>query len=128
MKVNLYPYNMWCLYAAIVVLLVFLVMTVKNLMPMVKALNEEKPGLESISKGVNNAKVKAEVSSAKINKTLSTVLKVLPIILVLKAIQSEYNKVDESGVEGYKKAAANYYRDKANAEYMKKGITALIKK
>lgn len=115
-SLNLYPYNYYVLYAALVLLLLFLILTAVKLLSTVKSLNEMKPGIEHLQKNLQMMQIKTDVikeKQAADAKRNALILKALPILL---AVQAVYKSSDSySGLKGYVNAAQKVFNDR-NAE------------
>lgn len=113
MGLNLYPYNYYILWAAVIALVIMLVLTMVHAVHLLKAVQEKKPVLDNIQKNVQLAKIKTEAMKEKKeeDKKKDRWLKVaLPFVL---AIYEAYKQDDEShGIKGYKKAAKKVFADR----------------
>ena len=96
MQVSLYPYNYWCLIAAFVLLLVFLVMTFLKARPLIRQLNTMKPQLTEIQNGITSSKIKADTIGTKAKKDVNQGSGVLSSLLILNAIRKDYRNADGS--------------------------------
>ena len=94
MQVSLYPYNYWCLIAAFVLLLVFLVMTFLKARPLIRQLNTMKPQLTEIQNGITASKIKADTIGTKAKKDVNQGSGVLSSLLILNAIRKDYRNAD----------------------------------
>ncbi|MGN1388339.1 MAG: DUF948 domain-containing protein [Bulleidia sp.] len=116
MQFSLYPYNYWCLIAAFVVLLIFLVMTFLKARPLMKQLNTMKPQVTEIRNGVSASKIKADTIGTKAKKDVNQGSGVLSSLLILHAIRKDYKNSDGSGMKQFLKSAEHVYSEKASEE------------
>ena len=107
MNINLYPFNQYILYAAIIAVVVMLGVVLASLLRLVKVLNSFSPALKSIAEKSETVKGKSAEAMAFVKETAQTA-KLMAIGSVLfSLIKKEYDKVEENGVKGVKNAAVN---------------------
>lgn len=116
MQVSLYPYNYWCLIAAFVLLLVFLVMTFLKARPLIRQLNTMKPQLTEIQNGITASKIKADTIGTKAKKDVNQGSGALSSLLILNAIRKDYRNADGSGMKQFLKSAEHVYSQKASED------------
>ncbi len=116
MQFSLYPYNYWCLIAAFVLLLIFLVMTLLKASPLLKQLKAMKPQLAELQNGAEASKIKADAITAKARKDADQGSGVLSSLLILHAIRKDYQNSDGAGMKQLMKSAAHVYQKKASEQ------------
>lgn len=130
MKLNLYPYNMWILYAAIALTVLFLVLLIGKALKTVRTLNGMKPQLDEMQNHLKMMEIKTSVvdeTSKTSKERLKPLLTALPILF---AINSIYKKDDSlEGVKGYGSAARTYVTNQQAEQKLIKAVAkALAKK
>ena len=111
---NFSPYNYWILYAAIVLLIIFLIITLMRALSLLKTIQAKQPELNAIQEHINSANQKVDSINRKIEQTkkkISPIVKALPI---LWAIQKIYEKTEDNGIKGYRTAATTYLTQQKN--------------
>lgn len=127
MNLQLYPYNLWILYGAIVLLVIFLIMTLLKLLNFLKVVQSKQPQLQLIQDRVMASQQKVESINQKIAQTqkkISPLIKALPILL---AIQKIYDMTDDNGIKGYRTATSKYFNQQKNQKDFIKQVQNAIK-
>ena len=109
MTFNLYPYNMYILYAAIVLTLIVLIITGTHALKTLKALkslplNEIKASLEKV-------KQKTAESKTILKKTTDGLKTVFLVSIILKALDRYSDKEERNTVKRVGKAATSLAKD-----------------
>ena len=120
MKMNLYPYNMYILYTAAGLLVVFLILTLKHLSSMgrtMKVLQDKSTVLAEQAERLQN---ELQIRADKKAKSKFPVKKVLAGLLLLSAVKKDYDRHEENGMRQAVRSAQNVY----NARVLKKIITS----
>ncbi len=129
MKLNLYPYNYWILYAAIALLVISILALLAKLLKTAKTLKAMTPQLEHMANQLKLAGIKAEVVKEKSDADLQRIKPLLTAAPILLAINSIYNKDDElEGIKGYSQAARRYASQKSSEQKLIKTISKAIRK
>lgn len=128
MQFSLYPYNYWCLIAAFILLLVFLVLTFLRARPQLKQLNTMKPQLASIQEGIEATKIKADTVRTKAKKDVNQGSGVLSSLMILHAIRKDYKSSDGSGMKQFLKSAEHVYSQKATEDRLIRKVKNNLKK
>lgn len=114
MYLNLAPYNTYILYAALVLLLIFLIVTGVKAGKLLKAVKAVQPQAESIKTNVQLAKIKVDVMQEKKKEDAAKNKKYSILIPILLAIKHTYD-ADENlnGPKGMAKAANQVIRKRS---------------
>lgn len=105
MNINLSPYNWYIFLGALVLLIIFGIITVVHALPLVKDLKSHKEELDNIKKNVQLTKIKT--SALKESKEESKKSdKALNSLLLLLAIHKAYKEKDQRGPRAYVDTAA----------------------
>lgn len=127
MNINLYPFNLYILYAAIVLLIVFLILTVVKAMPLLKAVGDLKQPLDQMSLRVADVSDKAGKVSSMINSIVSTVKKVVPVLVLLSLANEIYQDSDEDGIKEFGKSTVKAIQKQQDEKKLAKSIAKLLK-
>ncbi len=127
MNISLYPFNMYILYASIVLLVVCLLMLVMHLKPLLGALGEWKAPLDNVNRNVADMTAKTDRISKKVSKGVNTIKKAMPVILLLAAANEYYKASDENGIKEFGRSAVRVYKDKEEQKKLAKAVAKLIK-
>ena len=118
MNINLSPYNWYIFLGALVLLIIFGIITVVHALPLVKDLKSHKEELDNIKKNVQLTKIKTSVlkeskeESKKSDKALNS-------LLLLLAIHKAYKENDQRGPRAYVDTAAEVLQKrKAKADLL----------
>ncbi len=130
MNINLYPYNLWILYAAIIALIVYLILLIKHALPLLHALSGMKPNIDNIQNNVGSAAQKADAVGKKASKDFKRISDLLPVILLALAVKKDYDEAEGSGLKQIEQSAVNVYRKRSDEQKMIKKIAraAAVKK
>lgn len=127
MKLNLYPYNYWILYAAIALLVISIIVLLAKLLKTAKTLKAMTPQLEQMAKQAKLAGIKAEAVKEKSDADMKRIKPLLTAVPILLAVNSIYNKDDElEGIRGYGTAVKRYATQKSSEQKLIKTITKAI--
>lgn len=114
MDIVLEPYSDWILYAACVLLLIFLVIAGVKAVKLLKAVNHLKPSFEHIDTNVKLAKIKAEAVKEKKQEDAAKNKKWTFLLPILAAIKHTYDNDDDlNGAKGLAKAAREVVQQKS---------------
>ncbi len=127
MNINLYPFNLYILYAAIVLLIIFLILTVVKAMPLLKAVGDLKQPLEQISLRASDAGDKAGKVTAMVNGIVSTVKKLVPVIVLLSLANEFYQDSDEDGIREFGRSTVKAIQKQQDEKKLAKSIAKLLK-
>lgn len=127
MNINLFPFNCYIFYAAIVLLIIFLVMTVVKAMPLLKALGDLKQPLEQMSTRVADVSEKAGKVTAMVNSIVSTVKKVVPIMVLLSLANEFYQDSEENGIKEFGRSTVKAIQKQQDEKKLAKNIAKLLK-
>lgn len=118
MNIKLSPYNWYIFLGALVLLIIFGIITVVHGLPLVKDLKSHKEELDNIKKNVQLTKIKTSVlkeskeESKKSDKALNS-------LLLLLAIHKAYKEKDQRGPRAYVDTAAEVLQKrKAKADLL----------
>ena len=120
MKMNLYPYNMYILYAAAGILVVFLILTLKHLSSMGRTMKVLQDKSTELSEKAEILQDELQVRADRKAKSKFPVKKVLAGLLLLSAVKKDYDRHEEIGMRQAVRSAQNVY----NARVLKKIITS----
>ncbi len=113
--INLYPWNTYILYAAIAAVILSMLMLIKPLNSLLKAVASMKPDLEAISKNSDQLSDKTIAVSGTVKNAGKTLKTAVTVALVLNAIRRNYTSEDEAkGIKGVSSAAVKTARDEIN--------------
>lgn len=113
MGLNLEPYNYWILYASLVLLLLFLIITAFKVLKFTKELKTIKPTADHINLNSKLSKIKVDAlqekkkEDAKKNKVYQILL---PILLAIKHTYDTDNNLN--GTKGMVKAAQRVVKNR----------------
>lgn len=127
-NLNLYPYNLYVLYASIVLLILFLVLTVTKLMPLAQAANALKPSAERMTANLNDMSKKATAFGEKVSKAVKLIKTALPWLLLLKAANDLYNDSDENGIKEFGRSTVKAYKKREDEKKLAKNVAKILKK
>jgi len=127
MNINLFPFNFYIFYAAIVLLIIFLVMTVVKAMSLLKALGDLKQPLEQMSTRVADVSEKAGKVTAMVNTIVSTVKKVVPIMVLLSLANEFYQDSEENGIKEFGRSTVKAIQKQQDEKKLAKNIAKLLK-
>lgn len=127
MNINLYPFNLYILYAAIVLLIVFLILTVVKAMPLLRAVGNLKQPLDQMSLRVADVSDKAGKVTSMINGIISTVKKVVPVLVLLSLANEIYQDSDEDGIKEFGKSTVKAIQKQQDEKKLAKSIAKLLK-
>lgn len=127
MNLNLYPFNIYILYAAIVLLIVFLILTVVKAMPLLRAVGNLKQPLDQMSLRVADVSDKAGKVTSMINGIVSTVKKVVPVLVLLSLANEIYQDSDEDGIKEFGKSTVKAIQKQQDEKKLAKSIAKLLK-
>ena len=118
MNINLSPYNWYIFLGALVLLIIFGIITVVHALPLVKDLKSHKEELDNIKKNVQLTKIKT--SALKESKEESKKSdKALNSLLLLLAIHKAYKEKDQRRPRAYVDTAAEVLQKrKAKADLL----------
>jgi hypothetical protein len=104
---RLTPYSHWLLWAALILLIVFIIITVVRTVPLLKALSHmQKDYLDHIKEGAAVTKIKVDTVKEKQKQTSRVVKPLITMVPLLFAILKNYRQDDEKkGMKGMRKAA-----------------------
>lgn len=112
MLINLSPYNHWILYAAMLMLLIFLIMTGVKAASLLNAVKNYKPQFDSIQKNVTLAKIKTDAMQEKKKEDDAKNKKWKVLLPILLAIKHTYDEdASLNGAKGMAKAATKVVHD-----------------
>lgn len=114
MQINLYPYNLYVLYAAAFALLVFLVLTAVHLLKDMKILAGMAPQLEEIGKKSIRLNETSQQASAAIESGISGAKTIITVMLTLSLLKKTYDSQDQKGIKGINKAAAEMIQQRSD--------------
>ena len=131
---SLYPYNYWILYAAIVLLIVFLILTLMRAMPLLKALNTMKGSLNGIN--TDTASLTGKLQTIMPAEDPDKPKKKLPIsasqiiegIMLLRSIRKNYRKADGSGLKQVRTSTSEVIKKRNNDKQIQKHLKKIIGK
>ena len=127
-NLNLYPYNLYVLYASIALLILFLVLTVTKLMPLAQAANALKPSTERMTANLNDMSKKATALGEKVSKAVKLIKTALPWLLLLKAANDLYNDSDEDGIREFGRSTVKAYKKREDEKKLAKNVAKILKK
>lgn len=116
MKLNLYPYNMYILYAALFLLLVCIIMTLMRLLSMAKVLGDLQAETETLSRNAAVVGEELQKQSEKKKASRISLKKILAGWLLLSAVKKDYDRHEENGM----RQAVRSYRNVTEARALKK--------
>ena len=110
MKITLYPYNLYFLYAAAGIVVVFLIMTLSHLSSMGRTLNDL---LDKSTALTEKTEQLQEVLTARAEQKPKLPLKkILAGWILLNAVKKDYNKHEENGMRQAVKSAQTVYNER----------------
>ena len=127
MSIDLYPFNYYVLYASILLLLVFLVLTILRLSPLLKALGEWKEPVGNLTKNVSASSDKVNRISKKVTANVNKVKKILPVLLILAAANEYYKRSDEDGLKEFTRSTMKAIKDKEDQKKLAKAVAKILR-
>lgn len=109
MTFNLYPYNMYILYAALALTLIVLVITAAHGLKTLKTLKSLP--LDKIKASLETVKKKTAESGAVVKKTADGLKTVVLVSIILKALDRYSDKEEHNAVKRVSKAATSLAKD-----------------
>ena len=109
MTFNLYPYNMYILYAAVILTLIVLIITASHALKTLKALKSLP--LNEIKASLENVKRKSAESKTIVKKTTDGLKTVFLVSIILKALDRYSDKEERNAVKRVGKAATSLAKD-----------------
>lgn len=114
MQLNLYPYNFYILYGALVLLLVFLIILAVKGVHLLKAISKETPTLQNMQKNVQLTQIKIEAmqeKKAEDDKKNRWLKPLIPFLLAAYHIYRQDNELH--GLKGMGGAARQVLLERA---------------
>ncbi|MBP3891730.1 MAG: hypothetical protein J6D29_06105 [Solobacterium sp.] len=124
---NLYPYNYYLLYGALILLVVFLVLTLLRLRPLLEALKQMNVRVEGINKETTLLNEKMEqLPKPDPDKKPSPIgaKDIFGGLMVLKAILKDKKKSGQKGMTQFRNSTSRVL----NKRMQQKNITDILKK
>lgn len=119
MKLYLEPYNHYVLYAALILLLLFLIILGVKAGKLLKTVQTIKPSADSIQKNVTLAKIKMEAMQDKKKEDSVKNKRYRILIPILLAIKHTYDNDDNlNGIKGMTKAANQVLKKRTEQKKM----------
>lgn len=119
MNLNFMPYNYWILYAAIVLFLLFCVITAAKALHLLHAVKAEKPQADSIQRNITLAKIKVDAMQEKKTEDTEKNKRLSLLIPILLAIKHTYDNDDQlNGAKGMATAATRVVRSRNEQKKM----------
>jgi hypothetical protein len=116
---NLYPYNTYILYAALILLIIYGIILVIHLSKLAQAIKAKQPVFEEIQKNSELAQRKASAVKAKSDQDAKKLKQSLPVLLLVWSIFQNYqqNKKDgERGRRGLHDATAKAFKERSQED------------
>ena len=114
MMPSLKPYNLYVLYGAIVLFLIFGIITFLKAKPLLKEIRKMKPEMEQIKAGTETLKAKG-TEAVNVTKTgIRNGAVVVMVIAFLKKVANDYKEKDEKGFKEYTESAKKVLKDNAS--------------
>ena len=111
---SLKPYNLYVLYGAIVLFLIFGIITFLKAKPLLKEIRKMKPEMEQIKAGTETLKAKG-TEAVNVTKTgIRNGAVVVMVIAFLKKVANDYKEKDEKGFKEYTESAKKVLKDNAS--------------
>lgn len=126
MKINLYPYNMYALYIAIGLLVLFLIYTLVKTGPLLNALNRLTPQLEHISKNSESLNEKLSALQPKEKKKKLSPQEMFNLLLLYSAIRKDYKKKETKGFKQIGKSTTNVLYNKQKQQMITDQLLKII--
>lgn len=120
--VNLYPYNMYILYASIVLLIIFIGIALSHALKALKAVKELENGIDVVKASTDTMNRKVKIVKKRIDGVKRVITPIIISLPVLLAIKKIYDASGEHGFKGYRKAASSYYSTKIANETIAKEV------
>jgi hypothetical protein len=102
-------------------------MTVVKAMPLLKALGDLKQPLEQMSTRVADVSEKAGKVTAMVNSIVSTVKKVVPIMVLLSLANEFYQDSEENGIKEFGRSTVKAIQKQQDEKKLAKNIAKLLK-
>ncbi|MEE3487446.1 MAG: hypothetical protein VZT48_04995 [Bulleidia sp.] len=114
MMPSLKPYNLYVLYGAIVLFLIFGIITFLKAKPLLKEIRKMKPEMEQIKAGTETLKAKG-TEAVNVTKTgIRNGAVIVMVIAFLKKVANDYKEKDEKGFKEYTESAKKVLKDNAS--------------
>ena len=123
MKMNLYPWNYYILYASILLLVIFIVLTAMKALGLLKEVQNLQKGTEPMQRSLTLMQIKMEAMNEKKAEQKQKNKILMAAIPVLLAVQKAYSSDDSlEGVKGYAGALKKVAGDKTVLKKKKKSL------
>ena len=123
MKMNLYPWNYYILYASILLLVIFIVLTAMKALGLLKEVQNLQKGTEPMQRSLSLMQIKMEAMNEKKAEQKQKNKILMAAIPVLLAVQKAYSSDDSlEGVKGYAGALKKVAGDKTVLDKVKKSL------
>ena len=123
MKMNLYPWNYYILYASILLLVIFIVLTAMKALGLLKEVQNLQKGTEPMQRSLTLMQIKMEAMNEKKAEQKQKNKILMAAIPVLLAVQKAYSSDDSlEGVKGYAGALKKVAGDKTVLDKVKKSL------
>lgn len=126
MKLNLYPYNQYCLYAAIVLVVIALIMLGASLVNLAKAAMPILAKTEAMKKETEKLNEKTVQAGAFAKSLGSTLKNVFLGWIILSLLQKKYDEQDKKGLDGFANAVKAVMKDEASAERLVRQVSGIM--
>ena len=123
---NLYPYNLYILLIAFVILIIYLCLTIKKVNPLLSKVNHIVTiGNEAAFKGQNY--LLSITNKINAQKELGTkAVKFLNIYLLWRAVSKDYKKADKKGLKQLQSSTTNILQKKQANRFIQESLTHLL--
>ncbi|MCR4951233.1 MAG: hypothetical protein K6A40_07915 [Solobacterium sp.] len=123
MKMNLYPWNYYILYASILLLVIFIVLTGLKALALLKEVQNVQNATEPMQRSLALMQIKMDAMNEKKAEQRQKNKILMAAIPVLLAMQKVYSSDDTlEGVKGYAGALKRVAGDKAVIDKVKKSL------
>ncbi|MCF0114429.1 MAG: hypothetical protein HUJ56_03670 [Erysipelotrichaceae bacterium] len=118
----------YLLLAAIFMFVVVLFFTVSKALNLVSEINAYKGDFDKIKTNVEDVTTRGTKLAETIKSVTDTTAKVLPLLLLAKAVKKAYDDEEENGVKGVKKSVNTVMMKRSEKEAVKKQWNKVLKK
>ncbi len=126
MKISLYPYNVWILYAALVILILCLVLTLVHALKMLKSLNTLAEGAARMQEKTGTMTAALQKPEGNSGKKKISFRQILAAWLFFSAVKKDYDRHELNGMKQAAASARNVYSDRVLRKIISQNKTGIF--
>ena len=126
--INLYPYNLWILYASLAILLVYIILTFVHLAKLSHAASDMQKNLASVQTHSEKLTQTVQIlTPKKKKKSKISPAMVLTLLTLIHSTYKDYKKDKKKGIHEFTKLAVQKAADKNAKQMLSKQALSLFK-